>query len=269
MASAEEITIELIKKGERFLVARTGGVEARAILRGEATDKLAINAGWYCLAAARRREVYAAWRDKYSDALKKADLVMIAPGTRVMERNMLEKLGIPAGKVYDTMQLGALLNMFSELSRTRRGILVVSSKAELMKTRIAEFGKIFPTIEFDEGLEKNLVFVKSYDTYPGNEPHTSWLETFDSICRNIDAAEFEVALLGCGSYGLPLCDYIYSERKKSAVYVGGFIQLLFGILGKRWTSRGREQVFFNEHWINVPKEYVPVNSDKVEGGCYW
>ena len=49
--------------------------------------------------------------------------------------------------------------------------------------------------------------------------------------------DFDIALLGCGCYGHPLCDFIRNELNKSAIYVGGGLQLLFGVMGKRWLER--------------------------------
>ena len=46
--------------------------------------------------------------------------------------------------------------------------------------------------------------------------------------------DFDIALLGCGCYGHPLCDFIRNELNKSAIYIGGGLQLLFGVMGGRW-----------------------------------
>jgi hypothetical protein len=46
---------------------------------------------------------------------------------------------------------------------------------------------------------------------------------------------FDVALLGCGGFGMPLLAYIKSlPHKPSGIYIGGALQLFFGIHGARW-----------------------------------
>ena len=57
--------------------------------------------------------------------------------------------------------------------------------------------------------------------------------TFEMMCDDISKIDFDVALLGCGGYGLPLCNYIRHTLGKSAIYVGGGLQLLFGVMGSR------------------------------------
>ena len=82
--------------------------------------------------------------------------------------------------------------------------------------------------------------------------------------------DFDVALVSCGGYGNPICAHIY-EKGKSAIYVGGVLQMYFGILGARWELERPEAVklFHNEFWTRPSKNERPKNCKKVEGGCYW
>lgn len=82
--------------------------------------------------------------------------------------------------------------------------------------------------------------------------------------------DFDVALVSCGGYGNPICAHIY-EKGKSAIYVGGVLQMYFGILGARWELERPEAVklFHNEFWTRPTKNERPKNCKKVEGGCYW
>ena len=90
------------------------------------------------------------------------------------------------------------------------------------------------------------------------------------MCEEISKRDFDVALIGCGCYGLPLAAHVKSLGK-SAVHMGGALQLLFGIRGKRWDAAGDwvEQGLFNEHWVRPSDEETPQKSSGVEGGCYW
>lgn len=62
----------------------------------------------------------------------------------------------------------------------------------------------------------------------------------------MDAVDYDIVLLGCGAYGFPLAAYA-KRRGKQAIHMGGSLQLLFGIKGKRWEDqnyaiRARENV---------------------------
>ena len=89
-------------------------------------------------------------------------------------------------------------------------------------------------------LEVNIYFpkiciCKSFNTAAGNHIHKDWEETYKIMCNDISKLKFDIALLGCGGYGHPLCNYIYTKLNKSAIcHVGGGLQLLFGVIGKRW-----------------------------------
>eukprot|EP00977_Amphora_coffeiformis_P027202 scaffold34595_cov160-Amphora_coffeaeformis.AAC.12 len=65
-----------------------------------------------------------------------------------------------------------------------------------------------------------------------------WMDVLADLKNQIQAAgHFDFALLGCGGFGMPLVHYIASlPHKPSAMYIGGALQLFFGILGGRWTT---------------------------------
>ena len=268
-ARAEAVVNALLQGSAPFLVTRTGNVEARAIAGGGATRELRYSAGWYCRDAAAEADVFQDWATRYVAALRHSNLVMIVPSQRNDCQPLLDSVRLAPDVCVDTMQLAALVRFLAEISRTKKRVLVINSKVELMKSQAAKFSDLFPDSGISAAFPERLTYLKSSDTYPGHEPGASWSETFQQLCNSVDQIDFDLALLGCGCYGLPLCDHIFSMRRRSAFYVGGFIQLLFGILGKRWLSREREKAFFNDHWIRVPAEMVPTNAEHFEGGAYW
>ena len=101
------------------------------------------------------------------------------------------------------------------------------------------------------------------------EKHNNWLETFEDMCNKIDSLNFDIAILGCGSYGMPLAHYI-KKIGKSSIYAGAYAQVMFGIKGKRWDVEGNpHRSYWNEHWKWPEEDEIPKNAEKVEGGCYW
>jgi hypothetical protein len=89
----------------------------------------------------------------------------------------------------------------------------------------------------------------------------------------IDKADFDVCLIGCGAYGFPLAAHVKRMGRK-AVHFGGSLQLLFGIKGKRWEDPNYNPVYnyaklMNEHWIRPDESEKPSIASKVENACYW
>jgi len=119
--------------------------------------------------------------------------------------------------------------------------------------------RLFDNVEFK--------YLESVQSIAGNAPHSSWSESYEHMKSQINEIDFDVALLGCGGYGMPLSGYIKSIGK-SAVYIGGGLQLVFGIKGKRWDESDISG-HYNEHWVRPSVKEVPNNHALVEGGCYW
>ncbi|MBN2773090.1 MAG: hypothetical protein JXR31_02485 [Prolixibacteraceae bacterium] len=95
-----------------------------------------------------------------------------------------------------------------------------------------------------------------------------WFEALESMKEQISDTDFDIALIGCGAYGLPLAAHV-KRMGKSAVHLAGWTQMLFGIYGHRWENDKRFSSFINEHWIKPSENEKPENFKKVENGCYW
>lgn len=121
---------------------------------------------------------------------------------------------------------------------------------------------------------QELKFYKSYQTIAGNHIHDNWFVTYLKMCNDIKNIDFDIALLGCGGYGLPLCNFIKMNLNKSAIYVGGVLQLFFGVMGKRWERENKEMwkkmlKTTNIDIIRPSIEECCLNLNTIEGGCYW
>jgi len=120
--------------------------------------------------------------------------------------------------------------------------------------------------------EQEFVFYKTYNTSAGNALHENWEKTYDMMCDDISKLDFDIALLGCGGYGLPLCNYIHEKLDKSVIYIGGGLQLLFGVMGARWENVPMWKDIIKENqtkFIRPSKEEQIENKERVEGGCFW
>lgn len=145
-------------------------------------------------------------------------------------------------------------------------VLVVSSHTTSYGKQIADDN--LPAI-WNKGQQFELY--KSYNTLANNKPHENCIETLNVMKDDINKLDFDVAVLSCGGYGLMLCDHIKNELKRSCIYIGGALQLLFGVLGRRWISNAlvRERLNdFNNFIFPVDEDRI-TGLETIESGCYW
>ena len=118
--------------------------------------------------------------------------------------------------------------------------------------------------------EFKLITYKAIQTIAGNntENYSDWFEALDIMKKDISKIDFDIAIIGCGAYGFPLAAECKRIGKK-AIHLGGQVQMMFGISGKRWEEIPYYQQFINEYWVHPMEEEIPNNFKKVEGGCYW
>ncbi|MDE5818693.1 MAG: hypothetical protein K2I07_05165 [Lachnospiraceae bacterium] len=117
--------------------------------------------------------------------------------------------------------------------------------------------------------EFTLFTVKSVWWYSaGRDPRfQSWFEVLDYLYEECMAVDFDIALLSCSTFSSPLAIRL-KQAGKQAVHMGGMLQLLFGIKGKRWD----DMQIYNEHWVSLPEETKVGNVnviDQTPGGAYW
>lgn len=128
--------------------------------------------------------------------------------------------------------------------------------------------------------EFELKTIKAVQSIGGNCNYKSWFEALEHMKKQIDNIDYDICLIGCGAYGLHLAAHVKRQGKK-AVHLGGALQLLFGIKGKRWLNPGygtkslpfiKDNYYsnmMNSYWVNPSKEETPASAINVEGACYW
>ena len=89
------------------------------------------------------------------------------------------------------------------------------------------------------------------------------------ICDRIDARDFDVALIGAAGLAMPVAAHV-KRRGRVAIDLGGHLQVLFGVKGKRWRNDPEwAERYFNDAWIEMPKRYRPTRADVCDCGAYW
>lgn len=146
-------------------------------------------------------------------------------------------------------------------------VLVIHPFAETITNQYnSSRTKLFPNPDFLP--EFTLLTLKAVQSLGGECEFNSWFEALDYMKEQMDKIDYDVCILGCGAYGLPLAAHA-KRTGHQAIHLGGGTQILFGIKGKRWDDSDYFKPFFNEYWTRPNENETPKTAKQVEGGCYW
>ena len=148
-----------------------------------------------------------------------------------------------------------------------RTVLVVHPFVKTISSQASNLGRIFAN---GRGLPPcELKLVKPPVTLGHQtEYFSSWIDALADLNARVASVDFDVALIGCGAYGLPLAASIKAMGKPS-IHLGGALQLLFGIRGRRWEAMPQYAALMNDAWVRPSQDEIPDAASKVDGGCYW
>lgn len=146
-------------------------------------------------------------------------------------------------------------------------ILIVHPFADSFQKQVIHRAELFPNRPWFE--ECTFVFAKPPMTMAGNHGNTDWKDHLEAFLPQLDELSFDIALVAAGGYGMLIADHIYTIQKRSVMYIGGALQLFFGVIGKRWFENQEILKMVNDHWIRPSREERPPYHQKVEKGCYW
>jgi hypothetical protein len=153
---------------------------------------------------------------------------------------------------------------------TGKRILIIHPFAKTLESQVPHFGKLFPGRTWFKDCE--FQFIQPPLTLAGNHANLNWEAHYDrfiSSSQFSELTEFDVALVAAGGYGMLIANHIYTNLKKSVMYIGGALQIFFGVIGKRWFNNREILNLTNDDWIRPTKDDKPPNFAKVERGCYW
>lgn len=129
------------------------------------------------------------------------------------------------------------LNSFKIFAEGKKILLITpfTRSIELQKSKLNSLfnGYQYPNFEmllYKTPITTNENNIPMFEQFP----HNNWFETVDHMCKEISNIDFDIALLGCASYSLPLGSFIKNSMGKKVIYLGGILQLCFGVMGTRW-----------------------------------
>lgn len=150
-------------------------------------------------------------------------------------------------------------------------VLVVHPFADSIKKQYENREHIFKDKHVLPEFEK-LIVIKAVQSIAGNGSKTGfadWFEALDYMKSEIDKCDYDIALIGCGAYGMSLAAHC-KRQGKIAIHMASWVQMLFGIYGQRWAVDQPEySSFINKYWVRPSESERPKNLELVEKGAYW
>jgi hypothetical protein len=285
-AEIQRILKIALTAGKGCIIGRQGTIELETILQHAYTADLSLcrlpilekHAGIFPTLQGSKESILR-WILEYTDAVKSSNGLAVgwyAPLANA-ELRLLESLKFAGKKVplralepyYTSPQnswLRALDNQY---------VAVVSSFVGSIKKQLPHLQQIWKGRENMLPVGVQWSCVQSYYTpvlaqgkceWP--EGIASWEDAVTSLEMQVVESGAKVALLGCGGLAMPLALRL-KKRGIVAIVLGGAIQLLFGIKGRRWKNHPVIAGFYNEYWISPSAEEIPGGALEIEDGCYW
>lgn len=147
-------------------------------------------------------------------------------------------------------------------------VLVIHPFEESIKSQYLKRELLFPNTDVLPEFE--LKTLKAVQTIAGekDERFETWFDALEYMYEQAIKIDFDVAIIGCGAYGLPLAAKLKNAGKQ-VIHMGGATQILFGIKGRRWVDNPRAGIVHNDAWVYPKESETPKNCKIVENHCYW
>lgn len=261
---------QMLQSNEPFMVGRFGAVEMRCVKRWMNNENYT--------KAEREQALYAAgifpndkdtlnlFSEIYSKSMKSCDILGV--WEVIGEKRAIKKYCPGVSLIPSRSIEPYYFNHPWSWALKGKKVLIIhpfisSIKKQLNKKELLWPGKkVIP--EFDK-----VYYIKAVQSNAGGKTtFVNWVEALESMKREIDKVDFDIAIIGAGAYGFPLAAYI-KEKGKQAIQMSGATQILFGIKGKRWDNHPIISNFYNDSWIRPDLLETPPQTNKVEGGSYW
>jgi hypothetical protein len=282
--SGNEIISKLLKANSSFAISRLGLVEAELVknyletksnptinailgnrmeLELELMKKAQINAGVFPMNTSNMNE----FCEEYYNSINKIDLFGIwnfIPFERKLIRSKNKNALLLEASSLDPFRFE---KPWTDHLKGKNVLIIhpfTNTIVEQYKSRHSMFKNKFVLPEF------NLLTLKTFQTnfIEYDEELKNWKNVLDILKRKIDDIEFDIAIIGAGSYGLPVAAHI-KNKGKVALHIGSTTQLLFGIKGRRWDENGFKEEFYTDKWISPSEKDRPDQYKMIENGCYW
>lgn len=263
---------DAIEEKRPLCIGKIGGSEDRALAshyfrrrEREAYKQLCLWSGFF--PKEYDEAAFCAYYEVQRKAIEQLDVILSYP--KKYEALWIRKFASKDLKICEWITPWMEEKSWMECLRGKR-VLVIHPFSELIEEQYAKREKLFT--QPDKLPEFELHTIKAVQTIADSQDDRfgTWMEALDYMTAEAAKVDFDVALIGCGAYGLPLAARI-KQMGKIGLHCGGELQTYFGIRGKRWDvfAWDKFQDVCNEHWVYPGEREKPSGAQKVEDGCYW
>jgi hypothetical protein len=143
-----------------------------------------------------------------------------------------------------------------------RTILIVSPFSESVAIQYERRNDLIKDYEFPDfrlaTYKSNMTCNARADTDVALHVATrNWHEECEKMARGIAELDFDIAFLSCASYSIYLGNFVKNTLGKKALYLGGILNAVFNIYGRRYDT-----AFFNS-LVNLDAQIDPVENADV------
>jgi hypothetical protein len=279
----QEFILEKQNKKERFFIGRLSGNETR--FTGDLITGNTVSPDLF------RNMLYGAgisfddtsdvemYVNLYDNAVSKCDMIGTWEGNmRTQAANYYIHLNlmytpipqIAAQALEPYYYMDSVHYQFPKIFENKR-VLIITSHYETVKAQLEKRDTLFHKPIFAESTQ--FYVYKPPQQNGGSHDGQSWMSHASDMKRDLheikETVGFDIALVSCGGFGMIISEYLFTSLNTSVMYVGGALQLYFGIMGQRWASNDRITRHINSEWtypMDVDKPKIP---DLCENNCYW
>lgn len=216
----------------------------------------------------------------YDDAISHCDMIGVWDGNmRAQAANYYNHLNtehfaipqIAAQALEPYYYMDTIHYQFPKIFENKR-VLIITSHYETVSAQLDKRSKLFHKNIFADTTQ--FFVYKPPQQNGGSHDGQSWINHMEKMKCDLDdikhkVFKFDIALVSCGGFGMIVSDHIFSVLNSSVIYVGGALQIYFGIMGKRWNSNDRITRHMNSEWTYPMDGDKPKNPNLCENNCYW
>ena len=146
-------------------------------------------------------------------------------------------------------------------------VLFVSPFADIMESQWRIYDKICGEYECMP-YDMTPIFFKAEWYLGKDDKWDNWFSALHYMQSKIREINFDIALVSCGPFGTFVAADI-KRSGRSAIQAGGWMQLHFGIRGKRWDESHEFDTYINKYWVRPEAKDRPNQYKLLDNGCYW
>ena len=278
LASANDLIAEVITNQCQFLVGRPGGTEGRLveefIRRRWGTSRLWSDSRYSSWARRRGPE----WSGIVGDGATDFDVFVavylrsilasdalflsnVAPSVHSWAR-VLSASGVPISDLANLNPYRALKFGLEPWTKALEGkkVLILHPFEDSIRSQFARRGKITGVNQILPDFQLDVL--KPPVTFAGENESAKWFQQFACTASQLRSRDFDVMIAGAGAYGLPLSQ-VARDMGKTAIHLGGQVQVLFGIRGKRFGDTSSIAAVMDSTWISPSRGETPEEAHRV------